>query len=337
MYPDALNSSLSIVIPTLNPRPDLLREALCSIGELFVAHPNIEVLVVDNGSKTPVQVVLRSWVPEFNSIKFVRFEENLGFSRNLHRAAQVASSELIWFIGDDDLVKAERGALNSLADMLSMNPAIALNVNYFRDGDPPNWLIDGCDESNWAGSALSSLIFQRSSFIRASEKILEITQDTIWLHFLVFHHLNAEREATQISASILPQIAVRIGRNANWESHFGSQYLAGISCLKSLSEMCQVGMYPVDSFADQVRSRISTNFLDVVTLTSSLNSKEMILARRALHELSVVASVKVPILSSLGMLTPMTVRKLIAQAIKLLGQLKSYLRLKLVIKRSRRS
>jgi glycosyltransferase involved in cell wall biosynthesis len=334
---EALKSSLSIVIPTLNPKADLLFEALSSIKEVFGAYSNLEVLVVDNGSKIPVDVILGEFSLDFDFIKSVRFEENLGFSRNLLRAAQVSSGDLIWFIGDDDLVKAGVGTLNSLVDSLSMTPAIALNVNYFRDGDIPKWPLEGSDESIWAGSALSSLIFDRSSFIRVAERTLEATKDEIWLHFLVFHLLKSERGAMEMTSPLLPQIAVRVGRNANWESHFGSQYLAGISCLNSLSKMCQIGIYPMESFADLVRSRLATNFFDVVTLTGGLRVREMRLAKRELSGFASVAAVKAPMFSSLPMLMPMTVRKFTASTIKLLGQLKSSSRVKLEGKRSLKS
>lgn len=325
---------LTILVPTYNPDIELLHETLRSIKQLCESNSNVETLLVDNGSEQPVSIFLESRNFEFESFRTFRFEENLGFSKNIHRAAKLASGELIWFIGDDDLVVSRESELANLADILSNATAIALNVNFFQDGNSPSWLLGGVDQSSWAGSALSSLIFRKTSFVEAGETVLNSTQDRIWIHFLVFNLLNSSRPENQATSMPLPQISVRLGRTANWEGHFGSQYLAGLSCLKSLFELCEHGIYSQAKFADLLALRLSANLMDVLTLTGGLSDETMLQARRQLGEMVSATSLKIPSWTLLCMLLPRWARATSSRGIHLVGKLLAAAKLKFNSQRS---
>lgn len=97
-----MNPILSICIPTLN-RCGLLEILLENLErEATVFLDRIEIVVADNASKdgTP-EVVKRSPLP----IVYGRQNSTVGFARNvLFAAAELASGDFIWVIGDDDLV-----------------------------------------------------------------------------------------------------------------------------------------------------------------------------------------------------------------------------------------
>lgn len=333
MHSERLKLKLAIVVPTLNPNPELLEKALRSIREAVDLHPQVKIFVVDNGSDVLVSSLSTGTISMFDECELVRFEYNLGFSRNLYRAACSVSSEFIWFIGDDDLVQMQQKSLSSIFDELGINRALALNANLFRDGDAPIWSNGVLDESPWAGSAMSSVIFDRTSFLETADEIFRVTEDKIWIHFLAFHVLKAKISSKQKSVSVFPQVAVRLGRIQNWESHFGSQYLAGISCLKSLSELSQSGVYPYFSLIRQVESRFSGNFMDVLTLTSSLGAKEMRRARSDLQAMAKVSSLELPRLSAFVMILPRVLRVCSAFIIRHLGKLKASIAKRLATKK----
>jgi len=86
---------VSIIIPTYN-RSDYLRRALNSA--INQTYGNIEIMVVDDCSDLNLDPLKK----EFDSVRFLRNEENKGacFSRN--RGLKLAKGEYINFLDDDD-------------------------------------------------------------------------------------------------------------------------------------------------------------------------------------------------------------------------------------------
>ena len=91
---------ISVCIPTYN-RPEHLKNCLNSL--VLQTDKKFEVCISDNSSKTNTKKIIKTYKKKLN-IKFNRNKKNLGFGLNLLKVSQMASSEFVWFLGDDDLL-----------------------------------------------------------------------------------------------------------------------------------------------------------------------------------------------------------------------------------------
>lgn len=84
---------LSIIIPTHN-RPQLLRRAIRSALAQTIS--NIEIVVVDDGSKPPVAL------PDYPQVKVIRLFPNQGGAAARNIGAKAANARWITYLDDDD-------------------------------------------------------------------------------------------------------------------------------------------------------------------------------------------------------------------------------------------
>jgi abequosyltransferase len=97
--------ALSICIPTHDGRAGQLDRALTSIAEQFTEalRADVEVVVSDNGSRDGTRDVVARWRETLGeNLVYHRFEENVGFTRNLLRVIDTASGRYCWILGSDD-------------------------------------------------------------------------------------------------------------------------------------------------------------------------------------------------------------------------------------------
>ena len=88
----------SIIVPTYN-RPDRLENCLKAIAELDYPRDRFEVIVVDDGSKTPLNSVVLPFQNQIQ-IKLLR-QENAGPAAARNRGATEARGEYLAFTDDD--------------------------------------------------------------------------------------------------------------------------------------------------------------------------------------------------------------------------------------------
>ena len=91
----------SVVIPTYN-RPERLANCLEAISQLDYPRDRFEVIVVDDGSKIPLDSVvepLQQKIPELQ-LKLIR-QENAGPAAARNRGAAEAQGEFLAFTDDD--------------------------------------------------------------------------------------------------------------------------------------------------------------------------------------------------------------------------------------------
>lgn len=88
----------SIVIPTYN-RPDRLKKCLQSITQLNYPRDRFEVIVVDDGSKTPMDAVVSPFREVLN-VTFIR-QLNAGPADARNRGAAQAKGQFLVFTDDD--------------------------------------------------------------------------------------------------------------------------------------------------------------------------------------------------------------------------------------------
>ena len=92
----------SILIPTYNGAL-VLGDTIKSI--LSQSFTNYEIIVQDDVSKDNTEKVVKSL--KDNRIKFYRNEKNLGYSKNLDKLAKRATGEIIYLMGQDDILASD--------------------------------------------------------------------------------------------------------------------------------------------------------------------------------------------------------------------------------------
>lgn len=112
---DQTKITLSVCIVTYKAR-DLLRGCLQSLYETTPSS-QIEVIVVDNGSKDGVGEMLRQEYPE---IRFIENEGNAGFTRPMNQALQAGRGRYLLLLNPDTIIQPQ--ALNRLAAFLDAHP-----------------------------------------------------------------------------------------------------------------------------------------------------------------------------------------------------------------------
>ena len=143
---------VSVVVPTYD-RPGMLVEAVESVAAQ--RYPNIELIVVDDGSPTAAATVLEDWAPNDLTWRSLRHEENRGANAARNSGIRDASGDVIAFLDDDDrwlpetvaaqvaaLDEAEAGAVLVGQRMLSERGEVTIRLPSV-DGDATAALITG--------------------------------------------------------------------------------------------------------------------------------------------------------------------------------------------------
>jgi GT2 family glycosyltransferase len=94
---EAASPKVSVVILTALGTMHL-RECLTSLRDQNFSTDQCEVIVVDNGSPSPVTSEVDEWYP---GVRIVRNESNFGFARGNNVGARMANGEYVVFLNDD--------------------------------------------------------------------------------------------------------------------------------------------------------------------------------------------------------------------------------------------
>jgi hypothetical protein len=253
------------------------------------------------------------------NIRFVRFEENLGFSQNLFRASGHAIGSWLWFLGDDDLIDPNFVGVDSFSRLPFGTDCVVLETSFFQDGTEPDWSTWAPQDDFWGGSALSSVVFNRVQFQANAPRVLNATQDQLWLHFLVAKTLRRSGAGIGLQYQ-LPKVAVRLGRHANWESHFGSQYLAGLEAVQKLTQLAASGLLDAEVAREAFLLRVRSNLGDVATLTANISHRRLKQAASDFKDISKSLGLRFPLLQRAFMFTPRVIRSLLARFIQFLSR-----------------
>ena len=126
----AVTPLLSICIPTHHGRSAALAVALDSVlAQLPDDAREVEIIVCDNASQDATADVVherRARHPAL--VHYHRNDTNIGFARNIVRAAELASGRFCWLLGSDDALAA--GGLEHVLSTLGAHPHLTgLSVN----------------------------------------------------------------------------------------------------------------------------------------------------------------------------------------------------------------
>ncbi|GAB4317833.1 MAG: glycosyltransferase family 2 protein [Bacteroidales bacterium] len=99
-------------------QPDVTCDMLASLRQ--VTYPDVEVIVVDNGSSVPCNRISR----EFPEVKLIKSAENLGFAGGNNLGIDQATGKYLLFLNND--TEVEPGFLEPLVELLEDNPDIGM-------------------------------------------------------------------------------------------------------------------------------------------------------------------------------------------------------------------
>jgi GT2 family glycosyltransferase len=120
---------VSIITVNFN-QPKVTEELLQTIPATY---QNLEIIVVDNGSKV---LSINNWQANYPDVKFIRSEENLGFAGGKNLGIKEATGDYLFLVNNDTEFTA--GLVEKLVAVMDSNPAIGMvspMIKYFADKD----------------------------------------------------------------------------------------------------------------------------------------------------------------------------------------------------------
>jgi len=127
---------LTICIPTFN-RLNFIKKQLLFFEDEFKRNrqltSNVEIIVADNASKDETASFLKTLKKEKDFFNYVINPINLGLIGNVIKLLGLATTEYIWFVGDDDDLKP--GIVEKVLEILDSNQKmefIFLNYSIFN-------------------------------------------------------------------------------------------------------------------------------------------------------------------------------------------------------------
>jgi glycosyltransferase involved in cell wall biosynthesis len=194
-------NKLTIAIPIYNGEATL-SDTLDSIIPQIIESGLVEILICDNCSTDSTYLICQSYVTKFNFIKYNLNAVNLGFDGNIARLIDLASTDYIWFLGDDDEIAS--GGIDYVLDLINQNvrySGVVINYSIVNRGNnkiitekvinqtQDLEFIDSNSLLNTLGLApnfLSSIIINKKFY---NKNELSKFDGLLWFHFIVFLRL----------------------------------------------------------------------------------------------------------------------------------------------------
>ena len=133
-------AALTVIIPTHNPRLELLDEVLQSLRGQTLPWADWELLVIDNASDPPVPQHLVSWHPNARVV----LEPQLGLTHARLRGIREACAALLVWVDDDNILDA--AYLLSARDAFASHPRLGAAGGSSKAcyaAPPPAWFVEG--------------------------------------------------------------------------------------------------------------------------------------------------------------------------------------------------
>jgi len=124
-----------VSIITVNFNQSLVTEELLASISLTNSYPEIEIIVVDNGSRVNS---VPDWIVRYPAIKFIRSEINLGFAGGNNLGIKAATGHYLFLVNND--TEFTRGLIQKMIDVMQANPAIGMASPKIRYFDQPDML-----------------------------------------------------------------------------------------------------------------------------------------------------------------------------------------------------
>ena len=175
-YPDT-EALISVVIPAYNSQ-EFLAEAVQSVRAQ--GYPNIEIIVVDDGSTDRTAEIAKSLGPDVQ----YHYQENQGPSAARNTGIVAAKGDFIAFLDSDDLYPSDKFAiqLNTFANDPSLE-VVTGRIQYVSlDGAEDNPIDFESDDQTIIHVHLGSMLTRRSVFenVGLFDTSLRFSEDVEW-------------------------------------------------------------------------------------------------------------------------------------------------------------
>jgi len=184
---------LTIAIPTYNGSATIQR-TLDSIFNQPFSTDEVNVMVCDNCSTDNTLAVLE---PYAHKIELFKNEQNLGGDRNFQLCAERSTTQYVWIVGDDDLLRSD--AIESVLQKIRNHDYAAVFVNFslydvklqqevlpkyvaIEEDVVAKGISAFLDQTKIAANFLSAVIHNRACFVGVDASAY---LGTCWLQFAV--------------------------------------------------------------------------------------------------------------------------------------------------------
>ena len=206
------NIIISICIPIYNGEYTIEGTLKSILSDLSGNEDKVEIIISDNCSTDNTFNILSNYIKKYDFIKYFRNESNLGFDRNIDKIINLASTDYVWFVGDDD--ELEKGAVAKVLDTLkNFENLKSICINYsMYDRIKEKYTSDkviGIDEDilfhspneflsklGYYPNFVSSLILNKSNF---KTDLYKKYYDTDWFHYFVLYDILKDGKSYFIS------------------------------------------------------------------------------------------------------------------------------------------
>ncbi|RVU02717.1 glycosyltransferase family 2 protein [Mucilaginibacter limnophilus] len=124
-----------VSVITVNFNQSLVTEDLLTSISVTNTYSNIEIIVVDNGSKVNS---VPEWTVKYPDVKFIRSDANLGFAGGNNLGIAAATGEYLFLVNNDTEFTA--GLVETLVKVLDEHPEIGMVCPKIRYFDQPEML-----------------------------------------------------------------------------------------------------------------------------------------------------------------------------------------------------
>jgi len=104
--------------------PELTKSALHSLYDDGAIYPNLETIIVDNGTPSQDLEEIKSFALKYSNVKVIENNENLGFAKGNNVGLEAASGEYVLLLNNDTVVAP--GAIYAMVRHLMFGPAIGV-------------------------------------------------------------------------------------------------------------------------------------------------------------------------------------------------------------------
>lgn len=123
-----MSHNLTIAIPTYN-RAAVIE---CNLRQLLATDLAVDIIVSDNGSPDDTSTILSQFADERLTVN--RNDSNLGFTGNMLKLIELAKTDFIYFISDEDIVEID-GMKKVITQIAGMEAEIGVVFTEVSTGD----------------------------------------------------------------------------------------------------------------------------------------------------------------------------------------------------------
>jgi glycosyltransferase involved in cell wall biosynthesis len=206
------NVKISICIPIYNGEYTIEGTLKSILSDLSGNEDKFEIIISDNCSTDNTFNILSNYIKKYEFIKYFKNESNLGFDRNIDKIINLASTDYVWFVGDDD--ELEKGAVKKVLDILKNYKNLkSICINYsIYDRIKEKYIMEkviGIDQDilfknpndflsklGYHPNFVSSLIINKANY---KSDLYKKYFDTYWFHYFVLYDIIKEGKSYFIS------------------------------------------------------------------------------------------------------------------------------------------